>query len=556
MSPPAGKLAPLFQQQAGSSYNASAIPGSAAGTAVLTQAQKRAAKRQRQRQARSELQQAPEPASPDEAPSKLSPAAKAAAAVERIEAQEYTATDSSGGPKDVATEVFQQKKAGGTRYQLGADFLEKIKQLPELGKLIVESLHSEFMPASLPAETPTTTEKAGQNLELSRQAKLRSQAEDALNEVLAKQGSSSLATTRTLQQAEAALATTTRTLAALQDGDPPEDDPILKSLLARAAAQKQTVERLKRGAPSLAAQRDALAVGKQRLMEQITLLADRVSTGRAAAQGRASVRDKLLIQMTAIIDSLGAAADEAHASLQEAHLDKNARRKLVLQKALELAEDKAVALDDVEFCDADDSLEAEQERDAAINNAAEQQAINTRLQQQLLQLQKAATEAQQQPQQQQQQQPIPAEEAQAATDWAMEFPAAEEQVPKWVGTPDEQQTPLLLRLLTLWQAAKFSSLPRMTFAQLQIPPWFAHRLVGDDIWAACWQGRAADVTDAMTVPHKLLTILTHVVSTMDNELRAKATDDLRAAAAKTISEQQDAQKRREQGKAPRHSEAA
>ena len=142
-------------------------------------------------------------------------------------------------------------------------------------------------------------------------------------------------------------------------------------------------------------------------------------------------------------------------------------------------------------------------------------------------------------------------EAQAAKDWKLEFAAEEEQMPKCPGKPDEQQSALLLRLLTLWQAAKFSTLPRMTFTDLKVEPWFVHRLVGDQIWEACWQERADNITDNMTVPRKLLNIITHVAATMDAELRSQATAELRMAAEKTIADQVEAQRRRDQGKAPR-----
>ena len=140
-------------------------------------------------------------------------------------------------------------------------------------------------------------------------------------------------------------------------------------------------------------------------------------------------------------------------------------------------------------------------------------------------------------------------------DWLLEFPAEEAQVPKWSGEPDEQQTPFLLRLLTLWQATKFSQLPLMSFRELKVEPWFAHRLVGDDIWNACWGARAPGITPEHIVPMKMMNILTHVVASMDQELKKKATEEQRLAAAKTIAEQQEAQRKRIEGKSPRIAEA-
>ena len=95
----------------------------------------------------------------------------------------------------------------------------------------------------------------------------------------------------------------------------------------------------------------------------------------------------------------------------------------------------------------------------------------------------------------------------------------------------------------------------MAFHELKVEPWFVHRLVGDTIWQACWGERAPHIHGEVTVPQKLLTIVTHIVATMDQELRNKATDDQRAAAALTIAEQAEAQQRRTEGKAARSSGA-
>ena len=140
---------------------------------------------------------------------------------------------------------------------------------------------------------------------------------------------------------------------------------------------------------------------------------------------------------------------------------------------------------------------------------------------------------------------------QSMADWHIDFPAEEEQIPRWAGTPDPAQTAYLLRLLTLSQAAKFSSLPMMSFQQLQVAPWFAHRLVGDVIWLACWGSRAPNISMDHTVPMKLMNVLTHVVAKLDQDLKAQATEEQRLAAATTIKEQREAQLRRMSGKHPR-----
>ena len=93
----------------------------------------------------------------------------------------------------------------------------------------------------------------------------------------------------------------------------------------------------------------------------------------------------------------------------------------------------------------------------------------------------------------------------------------------------------------------------MTFCELKVAPWFVHRLVGDTIWNACWAERAPNIMETLTVPQKLLSIATHVAATLDKTFKDKATDQQREAALRTIAEaeKQDAQRRRDAGKAPR-----
>jgi hypothetical protein len=247
------------------------------------------------------------------------------------------------------------------------------------------------------------------------------------------------------------------------------------------------------------------------------------------------------------------------------------KRAEVLEKELESAKEKNAEI-------------LAQCQQAAVDqlSADQQQALTSQLQQQLDRFQQAAEAAtadaaqqQQQHQQQQlqvQQQPqlqlqqqqqaaaaaaeaaaaataaaasAQAAEARANSDWLADFPAEESQLPKLpAAQPDEQQTAFVLRLLTLKQAAKFASLPRMTFQQLLVAPWFVHRLVGDTIWNACWTERAPRVTDEMTVPQKLLNIVTHVVTTLEGEYNEKTTDEQRAAATRTITEGQEEQRKR------------
>ena len=301
-----------------------------------------------------------------------------------------------------------------------------------------------------------------------------------------------------------------------------------------------------------------------------------------------NVRDQLLVQLTAFIDQLSEATDAADSQLAAAHDAKTQTRKETLQKALELCGQRELALEDVVFLDADACTHTatEKERDEAQAAATEHKAINDNLQGQLARLQQETSAAVQQANLQQQQQDqthqhrlqaqlqaqqaaaaaaattaeaaaqeqaaaaasaaaAAATEAKANADWLTGFPAEETQLPpKPTTPPDEQQSAFLIRLIMLKQAAKFASLPRMSFEQLQVAPWFMHRLVGDAIWKACWADRSANITVHDTVPQQLLNVTIHVVAGFEEDLKEKATDELRASAARTIAEQQDAQRKR------------
>ena len=177
-----------------------------------------------------------------------------------------------------------------------------------------------------------------------KEHRLREAAGTLLDSTLAKEGSASLSKSQALQKAEAELAATTRALQPLLDAGLPLDDQIVKLLNEKQATQTAAITKLKAGAPSVAAQKVALAVGKQKLLEQQTLLADRVTNGKKAARERMNVRDQLLVQITSFIDQLAGAADAADGELARAHDDRAAQRKQTLQKAIELCSERELAL--------------------------------------------------------------------------------------------------------------------------------------------------------------------------------------------------------------------
>ena len=544
LSPPAGKVAPQQQQQPQlqqqqpqqqqQATTSAPIPTWSLGCTApaLTPAQKRAAKRSRQRQAKA-AQTPAAAASQETAPKASAPhqslAAKAAAALEQVtSAAEQPAPRPEGSLTDEVTKAFlNDKDSPGKRVLVSQQLQDNVAQMSHLASLVLKSLQAEFLP-TLPTTPPDETDQQ-------KEDKLKSAAETLLDDTLAKQGSASLSNSKALQKAEAELATTTRALQPLLDSGLPPTDQILTLLTQKKTAQEQAITKLKTGAPSMAAQKVALAVGKQKLLEQLTLSTDRAETGKTAARERMNVRDQLLIQLTGFIDQVSEAADKADMELRSLHERRVELRQQALQKAIDLCGQREAALEEeaVVFMDAHETATVtEQERDAALASADQQQALTSQLQQQLARFQQAAEAAtagvaqqQQQHQQQQlqvQQQPqlqlqqqqqtaaaaaeaaaaatataasAQAAEARANSDWLADFPAEESQLPKLpAAQPDEQQTAFILRLLTLKQAAKFASLPRMTFQQLLVAPWFVHRLVGDTIWNACWTERPGSRT--------------------------------------------------------------
>ena len=530
MSPPVSSVAPAPQQQqqqqqrqqakprdSGGGPFPKAVPGAEPQT--QTPAQKRAAKRARQRLAKAGRQEAASEATT----ANLSPAAKAAAALQEVTTLASAPTERPAGSltAELTAEMFRNKKGASKKIQVEQHVQDNVARLSHLASLVTLSLQGEYLPAPPAApegETPAQ-----------RELKLKKAADELLDDTLAKQGSSSLSGPLALQKAEAELAVTNRALQPLLDAGLPNDDQVVKLLRDKQATQTTAISKLKAGAPSVAAQKVALAVGKQKLLEQQTLLDDRVASGKKAAQERMNVRDQLLVQLTAFIDQLSEATDAADSQLAAAHDAKTQARKETLQKALELCGQRELALEDVVFLDADACTHTatEKERDEAQAAATEHKAINDNLQGQLARLQQETSAAVQQANLQQQQQDqthqqqlqaqlqaqqaaapaaattaeaaaqeqaaaaasaaaAAATEAKANADWLTGFPAEETQLPpKPTTPPDEQQSAFLIRLIMLKQAAKFASLPRMSFEQLQVAPWFMHRLVGDAIWKAC-----------------------------------------------------------------------
>ena len=148
-------------------------------------------------------------------------------------------------PGNITAEVFNDKAKKGNRYQPPRGVAERAQKMTELAQLVVLSLQGEYIPAAedLPEDKL-------------REALIK-EADNKLQTALQYPGATSLTSAKTLQEAEAALASTTRSLDALLSGGVTEDDPIAASLLLRQQQQRTAVEKLKKGAPTRAAQKEA-----------------------------------------------------------------------------------------------------------------------------------------------------------------------------------------------------------------------------------------------------------------------------------------------------------
>ena len=425
-----------------------------------------------------------------------------------------------------------------------------------MATLVINSLQGEYLPAPPPSLPPTTTAS-------DKEAALVKLAEDALSNALAKGGSSSLETSRTLVQAEAALTATTRSLQGLTDGGENSEDPIAKQLLERKRLQTQALEKLKRGAPSVAAQKNALAIGRQRLQEQLTILSDTERAGSTAAKERARIRDELLVEMTAIVDRLEAAADNATAPLQDAHFQKNERKREISQRSLEVCDARTEELDEPEFMDAVDgaTLQAEKERDEAKAAEAEKQADNAKLQQQLQQLQQAAAQAAAQQQQEQQalqqqlQQQQAAQQQQQQLQQQQAQPLAAPQVPEWwtafqqeeariaaagpttADLPNSYPQPqqdVLQTLHVAWQVleiAQFQHDRLLTFAEVGLSVTQCSELMGM-AWAKLYSTHPVPLVLPRTVASLLFRALQQLATALAN--RSEEDKGLVSEAAKLV----------------------
>jgi len=107
-------------------------------------------------------------------------------------------------------------------------------------------------------------------------------------------------------------------------------------------------------------------------------------------------------------------------------------------------------------------------------------------------------------------------------DLFLEFPAERDQLPS-LGTPDHLQLKSMQQMAAIFAAVPWGTqAPALQFSSLDVAPSFVHSLVGDAIWAACWQDRKDHIGSSHWIPVKLLNILMHIVrqdeGTMDVQM--------------------------------------
>jgi hypothetical protein len=112
----------------------------------------------------------------------------------------------------------------------------------------------------------------------------------------------------------------------------------------------------------------------------------------------------------------------------------------------------------------------------------------------------------------------------AADPWAdlkLDFPAERDQLPV-LGVPDAMQLKSMQQMAAIFEAIPWGTqTPALQFESIDVAPGFAHSLVGDTIWAACWQDRKDDISGSHWIPFKLLNILMSIVRQEDGIMGAQ-----------------------------------
>ena len=308
-------------------------------------------------------------------------------------------------------------------------------------------------------------------------------------------------------EAHEALQTTRALISTMRSGGSPEDDEVLKLLLSRELKQAKEARALDDKAPSQMSRLSALQSLRADYARELTRQADGRTLGAAKAAERAAERSKVANQLLEVATRLRDTLETKQDFLHVSHLKRTQLKADQGEAVLQLLDEKieAVEMEDVLF---EDPVE-EHDSPAATateNDRDEARRLSSLLQQQLAQLQRAASQAEHAAAEVVvDAQPQPTAD-QAWHDLHLDFPAEVSQLPA-SDTMSAELKEAATKLSALLQAVPWgSTLPSVQFVHLAVLPCHMHGMVGDTIWQACWGDRHASVTSQHAVPFKLLNI--------------------------------------------------
>jgi hypothetical protein len=367
--------------------------------------------------------------------------------------------------------------------------LAALKSMAENARQVVVSINSELLPAPIELATPA----------------------ESLDIMLHK--SSDFRSGAGLENAAAALRVTKSVILTMQNGGTPADDELYVKLVAREKAQSAAHEKLIDKAPSCGMKRETLLTIKQEFVRQMTKEADGRKAGATKAADRAIERQRLAHLNLAAAQALVDEVTETRKLLSDGHRERGDRKHAHCLEVVELINARLASMstDDVVFVDA---MEDDAPQTAAETERDEANRCNDLLTLQLQQFQAqaaafvAASAAEM----------TSAPPADPYADLLLDFPAERDQLPS-LGTPDPIQLRSMQQMAAIFAAIPWGTqAPALQFSSLDVAPSFAHSLVGDAIWAACWQDRKDHIGSSHWIPVKLLNILMHIVRQEDGTM--------------------------------------
>jgi hypothetical protein len=120
------------------------------------------------------------------------------------------------------------------------------------------------------------------------------------------------------------------------------------------------------------------------------------------------------------------------------------------------------------------------------------------------------------------------EQTEALADLRCHYDATPEDLPELSGPATPEQITLLANLWHFCRAAPFGQAPAVTFDGIGVPPWFAHRMLGDKVWTGFWGSRSSTISGTNWIPTSMLPIMRHIAESKHDELSQKATEEAEA----------------------------